>query len=123
MSQRRGISRAASVTVVSGENRSANRTKWASAELPDLPTSPSTTGVIQTPFMAAEGSLEDVSAVVWDTATSLQSDFMDIDRRVAANISKVQDAYRTNRIGPHHFQGSTGYGHGDFGREALDNVS
>jgi hypothetical protein len=24
--------------------------------------------------------------------------------------------------GPHHFQGSTGYGHGDLGREALDEV-
>jgi cystathionine beta-lyase family protein involved in aluminum resistance len=35
----------------------------------------------------------------------------------------VQAAFKRNRIGPHHFQGSTGYGHGDLGREALDNVS
>lgn len=35
----------------------------------------------------------------------------------------MQAAFKANRIGPHHFQGSTGYGHGDLGREALDNVS
>jgi hypothetical protein len=29
---------------------------------------------------------------------------------------------RRARIGPHHFLGSTGYGHGDLGREALDQV-
>ncbi len=32
-------------------------------------------------------------------------------------------AFRDHRIGPHHFSGSTGYGHGDLGREALDSVS
>ena len=49
--------------------------------------------------------------------------FAQIDRRVAANLRKVQAAFRDERIGPHHFAGSTGYGHGDLGREALDNVS
>lgn len=29
---------------------------------------------------------------------------------------------RRHRIGPHHFSGSTGYGHGDLGREAFDEV-
>eukprot|EP00882_Tetradesmus_deserticola_P032934 GHRQ01037579.1.p1 GENE.GHRQ01037579.1~~GHRQ01037579.1.p1 ORF type:complete len:146 (+),score=22.22 GHRQ01037579.1:276-713(+) len=32
-------------------------------------------------------------------------------------------AGRRARIGPHHFLGSTGYGHGDLGREALDQVN
>ncbi|KAL6755711.1 putative methionine gamma-lyase [Haematococcus lacustris] len=41
---------------------------------------------------------------------------------MAANLRKVQAAFREQRIGPHHFQGSTGYGHGDWGREALDKV-
>lgn len=27
-----------------------------------------------------------------------------------------------HRVGPHHFTGSTGYGHGDLGREAFDQV-
>ena len=30
---------------------------------------------------------------------------------------------RRARIGPHHFSGSTGYGHGDLGRAALDEAS
>jgi cystathionine beta-lyase family protein involved in aluminum resistance len=46
-----------------------------------------------------------------------------VDRRVAANLARVQAAFRRARVGPHHFAGSTGYGHGDLGREALDNVS
>lgn len=48
--------------------------------------------------------------------------FYEIDQLVAKNIRKVQKAFRDHRIGPHHFQGSTGYGHGDLGREALDSV-
>lgn len=53
----------------------------------------------------------------------MQPLFGAIDARVAANLAKVQAAFKQHRIGPHHFQGSTGYGHGDLGREALDNVS
>ncbi len=60
---------------------------------------------------------------VWSAAADLAPVFSQIDRTVAANLRKVQKAFRENRIGPHHFQGSTGYGHGDWGREALDNVS
>lgn len=59
---------------------------------------------------------------MWAAADDLQRDFATIDRKVARNIAKVQAAYRAQRIGPHHFGGSTGYGHGDIGREALDNV-
>lgn len=60
---------------------------------------------------------------MWACATDLQPLFGAVDARVAANLARVQAAFKQNRIGPHHFQGSTGYGHGDLGREALDNVS
>lgn len=59
---------------------------------------------------------------VWAAADDLMPIFAEIDRTVAANLRKVQKAFRDNRIGPHHFQGSTGYGHGDWGRESLDKV-
>eukprot|EP00775_Hariotina_reticulata_P010032 gene10032-10188_t len=59
---------------------------------------------------------------VWSCAADLQPVFSAIDRRVAANLKRVQAAFRKHHIGPYHFQGSTGYGHGDLGREALDNV-
>lgn len=60
---------------------------------------------------------------VWSCAADLHPLFAAVDKRVAANLKRVQAAFRRARIGPHHFQGSTGYGHGDLGREALDNVS
>ncbi len=64
-----------------------------------------------------------VSMQVWGAAADLQTTvFAPIDRLIAANVRKVQRAFRDNRIGPHHFLGSTGYGHGDWGREALDKV-
>lgn len=60
---------------------------------------------------------------VWEAASDLRPVFDKIDRTVSANTKKVLKAFRDNRIGPHHFQGSTGYGHGDWGRESLDNVN
>ena len=57
---------------------------------------------------------------VWHAASAVASDFQDIDRLVAHNLRRVQNAMRSARLGPHHFAGSTGYGHGDLGRSALD---
>ena len=59
---------------------------------------------------------------VWAAAADLAPVFSHIDRTSAANLRKVLKAFRDNKIGPHHFQGSTGYGHGDWGRESLDKV-
>ncbi len=62
-------------------------------------------------------------AQVWEEARRLRDAFADIDvELVAANMQRVQEAMRRARIGPHHFAGSTGYGHGDLGRAALDEV-
>ncbi len=59
---------------------------------------------------------------IWEAATELQPAFAAIDRLVAANLKRVQQAFATAQVGPHHFAGSTGYGHGDLGRDALDRV-
>ena len=59
---------------------------------------------------------------VWDAASALISDFQKIDLLVAHNLRRVQNAMRNARLGPYHFAGSTGYGHGDLGRSALDEV-
>ena len=59
---------------------------------------------------------------VWDAASDLAPDFQQIDLMVAHNLRRVQNAMRSARLGPHHFAGSTGYGHGDLGRSALDQV-
>ena len=59
---------------------------------------------------------------IWEGATKLQPSFAAIDRLVATNLKRVQQAFATAQVGPHHFAGSTGYGHGDLGRDALDRV-
>ncbi|MFP5501159.1 MAG: aminotransferase class I/II-fold pyridoxal phosphate-dependent enzyme, partial [Candidatus Sericytochromatia bacterium] len=38
------------------------------------------------------------------------------------NTEKVLEAFHHFNIGDHHFAGTTGYGHDDLGREALENV-
>ncbi|KAJ3693666.1 hypothetical protein LUZ60_009146 [Juncus effusus] len=49
--------------------------------------------------------------------------FREVDSRVATNSARLLTAFRNARIAPHHFGGSTGYGHDDGGgREALDSV-
>ncbi|KAF7019250.1 hypothetical protein CFC21_032445 [Triticum aestivum] len=54
---------------------------------------------------------------------SLQAEFREVDRALALNSYRVSAAFRAARVAPHHFGGSTGYGHDDAGgREALDSV-
>lgn len=48
--------------------------------------------------------------------------FSAIDAQVKQNLKKVLQAFRTQRVGAHHFAGVNGYGHGDLGRETLDRV-
>lgn len=62
-------------------------------------------------------------AQVWQASQDIQPIFAGIDQLVGQNIRRVQSAMQKQRIGPHHFSGSTGYGHGDLGREAFDSVS
>lgn len=51
-----------------------------------------------------------------------KADFEYIDQTAAYNGAKVLSAFQKNRISEPCFYGSTGYGYGDIGREALDRV-
>lgn len=62
-------------------------------------------------------------AQVWQASHHLQPIFAGIDQLISQNLRRVQSAMQRHRVGPHHFSGSTGYGHGDLGREAFDLVS
>ncbi|MEB3196598.1 MAG: methionine gamma-lyase family protein [Candidatus Sericytochromatia bacterium] len=46
----------------------------------------------------------------------------DIDAVVHQNTEKVLNAFQAAQIGEHHFAGTTGYGHDDLGRAALEQV-
>jgi cystathionine beta-lyase family protein involved in aluminum resistance len=48
--------------------------------------------------------------------------FSGIDAQVKENLRRVLTAFRHHRVGAHHFAGVTGYGHGDLGRQILDQV-
>jgi cystathionine beta-lyase family protein involved in aluminum resistance len=48
--------------------------------------------------------------------------FSGIDAQVKENLRRVLSAFRSHRVGTHHFAGVTGYGHGDLGRQVLDRV-
>jgi cystathionine beta-lyase family protein involved in aluminum resistance len=61
-----------------------------------------------TPIDAAEAAL----APIW----------ADLDQTCHFNQKKVLSAFKAHQIGEQHFAGTTGYGHGDLGREALEAV-
>lgn len=48
--------------------------------------------------------------------------FKKLDEIEFKNQKKVLDAFIANRIAEHHLRGTTGYGHNDIGREALEAV-
>ncbi len=52
----------------------------------------------------------------------LQSIFQDIDDICEYNSAKVMNAFFINHINESHFHSTTGYGYGDLGREAIENV-
>lgn len=106
--------------IAAGEGRSANRTKWTTGD----GAASSGAAVLDSEAAAATaaGPLQSASELVWEAAEAVRPQFAAIDSLVHANISRVQAAFRAARVGPHHFAGSTGYGHGDLGREALDEV-
>lgn len=48
--------------------------------------------------------------------------FYGIDAQVKRNLGRVLEAFRRQRVGSHHFNSVSGYGHDDLGRDTLDRV-
>jgi cystathionine beta-lyase family protein involved in aluminum resistance len=48
--------------------------------------------------------------------------FYGIDAQVKQNLTRVLEAFRQHRVGSHHFNSVSGYGHDDLGRDTLDRV-
>jgi cystathionine beta-lyase family protein involved in aluminum resistance len=53
---------------------------------------------------------------------ALSQIFYGIDAQVKVNLARVLTAFRTHRVGSHHFSSVSGYGHDDLGRDTLDQV-
>ena len=77
---------------------------------------------------AADGS--SISSVITSSAdsrsissvlrSSAARNYAYMEDRVRRNVERVLKAFRTHRVGAHHFPGVSGYGHDDMGREVLD---
>ncbi|MGG6294849.1 aminotransferase class I/II-fold pyridoxal phosphate-dependent enzyme [Leptolyngbya sp. AN02str] len=53
---------------------------------------------------------------------ALMPTFFEIDAIVKKNLHRVLNAFRRHNVGVHHFASVSGYGHGDLGRQVLDQV-
>jgi cystathionine beta-lyase family protein involved in aluminum resistance len=60
--------------------------------------------------------------LIHEAEAALCSIFSGIDAQVKQNLHRILSAFRHNRVGVHHFASMSGYGHGDLGREVLDQV-
>lgn len=60
--------------------------------------------------------------LIMETETMIQAVFRDIDQLVDENQFKVLQHFQKNQISDFHWQGSTGYGYNDVGREKLEQV-
>ena len=65
---------------------------------------------------------QEILDLVASAEETLRPIFKHYDDLCLLNQEKVLDAFRENRIGLHHFYGSTGYGYDDIGREGLNKV-
>lgn len=60
--------------------------------------------------------------LVAEAVTALAPTFTKIDLHVKSNLARVLQAFRDRHVGAHHFASVSGYGHGDMGRDVLDQV-
>ena len=65
---------------------------------------------------------ERVRALGAQAEAALDEQFARIDAIAAHNTEKVLDAFRKHRVAEVHFQGTTGYGYDDLGREVLGEI-
>ncbi len=66
---------------------------------------------------------EKIRGLAKDAEYEMRGIFGDIDAVAEKNTERVLDAFREAEISESHFTGSTGYGYGDRGRDAIDAVA
>ena len=66
--------------------------------------------------------MNEVLDIIKKAEESLKDKYKEIDDLCFFNSKKILDAFRNNHISEVHFQGTTGYGFNDLGRETIDKV-
>ena len=64
----------------------------------------------------------EINNLIIKTEKELKKNFLNAEEIALQNQNKVLQAFIKNRISSNHFNGSTGYGYNDFGREKLGQV-
>jgi len=60
--------------------------------------------------------------IVAEAQARLRPAFEDVDRRTQRILKRVLTAFREHQVGTHMFNGIDGYGHGDVGRDTLEEI-
>ena len=65
---------------------------------------------------------EEIIKIVNEEEQKLTEVFKEIDKVCEANSLKVLNAFHNNHLQEAHFSSTTGYGYGDIGRDAIENI-
>ena len=63
-----------------------------------------------------------IDDIIEESNKDLKHIFDDLDEIEYINTKKVLEAFKDNKISEAHLNGTTGYGYGDIGREAIENI-
>lgn len=74
----------------------------------------------QTPLSSS--SATEAEQVLLDAQASLRPAFEEVDRRTKRLLKRVLTSFREHQVGTHMFNGIDGYGHGDVGRDTLEEI-
>ena len=65
---------------------------------------------------------EKILNIAAEAEKALAPVFAEIDKIAEINTAKVLESFRKHRVSDAMFGGTTGYGYGDFGRDAMDAI-
>ena len=66
--------------------------------------------------------MQELDRIIEQSNNDLKPVFDELDRIEFENTKKVLNAFKENKVSDAHFHGTTGYGYGDMGREAIENI-
>ena len=66
--------------------------------------------------------MQKIDEIIGQSNNDLRPVFDELDRIEFENSKKVLEAFKENKISEAHLNGTTGYGYGDMGREAIENI-
>ena len=65
---------------------------------------------------------KNVVEFVYECEENISEELKEIDRISMCNSMKVLNAFHANHVSSSHFEGSTGYGYDDVGRDTIEKI-